>query len=522
MKPIAVIDSETDPFVYGRIPQPFIWGYYNGTTFKTFYTTDSLIQYIRTRDEYIYAHNGGKFDFHYLLPFVTSDTGTIDRSLIINGRIVEFRIGKATLRDSFAILPIALSNYKKDEIDYALFEKGIREKHMDSIISYLRGDCVYLYEMVTGFLNEFGNKRTLASAGFAKAKQVDRIANFSTNRFFYQLFKPYYHGGRVSMFYKGIIKTRTYIYDINSAYPYAMLHTHPFGNKVHVTSNKSTKISELSFYRIEGISRGIFPYIDEKLHYPNDDSVKEYCVTGYELKAALETQSFDGRILKEIQFNEHISFVDYISHYYKQKSSHKKGTIPYILAKLAMNSVYGKLGANPDKYLDYIICAPKDASRIMSEQGAMLAYLGERYTLLAIPIPDIRKRFYNVATASSITGFVRARLWRAIQRVKADGYNVYYCDTDSLITNHPSLPTSKEIGGWDLEQTNDLLYLYAPKIYAARNAITKKWKVASKGVDLEPTDILKLLNGKSVRWENPAPTFKVKADTTFIHRELRG
>lgn len=516
MKTISVIDSETDPFVYNRIPKPFIWGYYDGKEFKHFPTTKQIIEFISPRDEYIYAHNGGKFDFHFFLKYIP-----LSKALIINGRIVQMRLGNAILRDSFAILPMALSGYKKDEIDYAKFEASIRKTYMDEIIKYLRGDCVYLHELITAFIAEFGNKVTLASAGLCRAKIVDKISHFKTNRFFYSLFKPYYHGGRVSIFHKGIVKKKTYIYDINSAYPFAMVHEHPFGNKASF-STKPNKISELSMYKVYGIANGAFPYCNErgKLSFPNDNEKREYHVTGYELRTALDTKSFNGKILSAIEFAESISFPKYIDKYYQLKKNSTKQSIPYILAKLAMNSVYGKLAANPDKYFDYVLCAPNKAKEIREKYNGAIVYFCDDFALVAIEIDESRKRFYNVATAASITGYVRAMLWSAIKKVENNGHTVYYCDTDSIITDCPNLQTSNELGDWKLEQENDLLYLYAPKLYAARDAKSHKWKIASKGVDFDHNDIKNLCMGKSVTWYNQAPTFSIRHEPIFIDRTI--
>ena len=67
---IAVVDSETDPFKYGRVPAPFIWGYYNGNEYHYFNTTYELVEFLKPRNEIIYAHNGGKFDWHFVLPYL--------------------------------------------------------------------------------------------------------------------------------------------------------------------------------------------------------------------------------------------------------------------------------------------------------------------------------------------------------------------------------------------------------------------------------------------------------------------
>ena len=85
MRRIATIDCETDPFLYNRLPVPFIWGYYDETTYKEFTDTDKLCDFISTRDRIIYAHNGGKFDFH----FIVNRLKTFVPMLVINGRIVK-------------------------------------------------------------------------------------------------------------------------------------------------------------------------------------------------------------------------------------------------------------------------------------------------------------------------------------------------------------------------------------------------------------------------------------------------
>ena len=67
---IAVIDFETDPFLYDRVPEPFSAGFYDGETYIDFWgddCADQLICYLESRKDnlIIYAHNGGKFDFYY-------------------------------------------------------------------------------------------------------------------------------------------------------------------------------------------------------------------------------------------------------------------------------------------------------------------------------------------------------------------------------------------------------------------------------------------------------------------------
>ena len=125
---IATVDCETDPFLYNRFPKPFTWGFYDGEKYIDFWgddATDKMIEHIEKFNGIVYAHNGGKFDFHYLIT-KAAEKGKIK---IINGRIAEYRLGKARLRDSWLILPVSLKQMQKDDIEYWKMEKEHRQKY---------------------------------------------------------------------------------------------------------------------------------------------------------------------------------------------------------------------------------------------------------------------------------------------------------------------------------------------------------------------------------------------------------
>src|SRR4051812_21942910 len=113
MREIWVADAETDPFEHGADIQPFIWGAFNGTEYHEFETTAALVDFFRDKKVIVYAHNGGRFDWHFLLPHLDPFTPV----MIIAGRLAKFTIGECEFRDSYNILPSPLSAYQKDEID---------------------------------------------------------------------------------------------------------------------------------------------------------------------------------------------------------------------------------------------------------------------------------------------------------------------------------------------------------------------------------------------------------------------
>lgn len=71
-RPICVCDSETDPFKRGRVPKPFIWGFLNTKTneYEEFTDTKELVDFLYGQEIIVYAHNGGKFDWHFITQYI--------------------------------------------------------------------------------------------------------------------------------------------------------------------------------------------------------------------------------------------------------------------------------------------------------------------------------------------------------------------------------------------------------------------------------------------------------------------
>jgi len=181
--------------------------------------------------------------------------------LIINGRIAKAKLGKAILQDSYCILPVPLSAMEKDEFDYSLMkeDKRIIAENYNLISTYLQHDCEFLYSKVRRFIDEYGYSITLAGAAFKQFKTIyNNIPIPKTDKKYYADFKPFYYGGRVSVFKSGVIKGDYEVIDINSAYPFAMLSEHPFGAK-YITTSKPKKFQiPSSFLQIKCFSKALY------------------------------------------------------------------------------------------------------------------------------------------------------------------------------------------------------------------------------------------------------------------------
>lgn len=519
MRKIYTADCETDPFKVGRYPKPFIWGLYSENFYKEFNSTDDFIEYIKTVDGIIYAHNGGKFDWHFVLHAIEAFSPVS----VINGRLSKLTIGMAELRDSYNILPVPLSAYKKDEFDYTLLEESVREQNMPIIREYLKNDCLYLYEIVMRFIEDYGLNLTLAGAALKAWEKISEEKAPATNAEYYAEFKPFYYGGRVQVFESGEIERPFKVVDINSAYPDAMSRYHPYGDVYHITKELPTDRGELerAFITLDCVSYGALPYRDEKgsLSFPCGHEVKRFHVTGHEYLAGIETKTIEQIEIVEVRsFCEFISFKGYVQHFYSMKESCNKETDPagYLIAKLFLNTLYGKFAANPEEYKSFLFVEP---FHILAAEREGYDYVAEidKWCLVARDLYESEMRYYNVATAASVTGAVRAKLWRAICLCSG----VMYCDTDSIACDdtgsldlHPT-----RLGAWDIEAKCDYAAISGKKLYAFRK-IDGLWKTASKGARLDEKELIRLARGERVTYANPAPTYSIKRKSTFITRTL--
>lgn len=535
MRPIAVIDAETDPFRKGRIPQPFVWGYYNGSMYQQFEKTADLIAFISERDELIYAHNGGKFDFHYLL----SHLSAYDDLTIINGRIARCNIGIAELRDSWCIINEPLSKYKKDVIDYSIMESDQRHKRGNwlKICKYLKSDCVYLWEMVSEFVRRFGPELTQASAAMKQWRKLSNDPHDKTDEEFYNALSPFYYGGRVQCFRSGIIDTDFDVYDINSAYAFAMMQKHPYSANYERISGYA---KDSDFYVVDCISRGALPYRGDGgnnqmhfgLSFPNDETHRTYFVSGWELSSAKDTKSVERiKYIESIRFMRHVSFADYINKFWAAREVAKKAgdILGTLFNKLMMNSLYGKFAANPDNYHNFMIVPPSDAEAFAAGQIDGVTggwqFGGELgpWLLAQKELDEWQKRYYNVATGASITGYVRAMLWRAIH----SSTGVLYCDTDSIAVKRKggSVSLGNKLGEWKHEGCFDRAGIAGKKLYIFRGLPDKAgkriYKTASKGARLTHAELWKVARGGTVAYESEVPTYSVAKTPFFTNREIK-
>lgn len=546
-------DLETDPFKKGRLPEAFASGFYDGKTVSVFWGSDCIQKFItlclkvggaKDGKYIVFLHNGGKFDMHFFLRELLEK---FDADLLeitaIGSRIVKIKTPLCEFRDSYAIIPKPLKSFgNKKEIEIEKLEREVREENKDEICSYLRQDCVGLYDGLKSFFELYGTNLTLASTAFSVSKKQFGMKPINTKEKYDEKFRPYYFAGRVQ-FFPGTLgkngeldgKKRYSILDINSAFPWAMLSNHWFGKSYDFGTTIPKVNAEQSFYEIICDSKGALPVRSKQgVDFPIIER-GSFFATGWELLAGLELGLITKlKILGCYTPTVLENFAPYVNHFYDLKKN-APNAYERDFAKLFLNSLYGKYAINPRSFRDVTVTKwgeipePKKVrlkNKRFKKVDWELSFDDLRRGLSFWQSPSYdpegekQMRFYNVCTAASITGCVRAFLQRSMSSCKS----VLYCDTDSIIAKDVSaLVTGEELGQWKLEKECDCVFIGGKKLYCAHGykPEKKQWKTASKGVRLSVEDLISVCEGEAKSCSFDAPNYSVFSSPRFTTRTVR-
>lgn len=447
---------------------------------------------------------------------------------IVNGRIIQARLGESEIRDSYAIMPFPLKAYSKDDIDYQKMRVEVREEHKAEIISYLRKDCTALRELVVAFHEEFGDNLTVGGSALKQLRKRHTV-KFGGAGYDERFRERFYFGGRVEVFRSGIVRGNIEIHDINSAYPFVMASClHPIGTSVNITK----RIQKNSCFVVaEGKNFGAFPM---RLEKPKrlDFNVPEgrfYCSI-HEWNAAEETGKFKpSRVVKTYAWDERITFDEFVHHFYgaRQLADARGDKIHKLFYKYVLNSSYGKFAQNPENFSDYQILQRPE---VLPEPWTP-GYITNDYIIWKKPTEV--KNYFNICTGASITGATRALLLRGL----SDAINPIYCDTDSIMCEglRTGNVSDSDLGAWKLEATGTLAAIAGKKMYAvidenslfpcccktAPKECQVHVKKAHKGAILTFDEIFRIARGEEIVAYNPVPAFKLDGSHQFVSRRIR-
>jgi len=476
----AVFDIET----FGIGGDPYAVGFYDGNRFVYFEGSDSVKKFVnfylstKYRNTVCYAHNGGKYDFNYFLEYLL-EIGYHKfyeiRIMRQASRVIQITLvrGKHSwkLRDSMALFNFSLAKltesfsvaHKKGEIDHDKITPETYVKLKPVWLPYLESDCLGLYEILEKFekfiYDKYGcslrKNITLAQLAMRIYRRnfmpLELIPSYQSRE---DEIRQSYFGGRTEIF-KFFGENLNY-YDVNSLYPYVMKNWEmPVGVPIK-SFNMDIDDFGVAFAKIEApkdLNIPVLPYrlntgSYNKLIFPVGNFSGWY--TTPELRKAAE-KGYQIEIEKGFKFNQYRIFETYVDEFYKMKSETDPKSVDYIVAKLLMNSLYGKFGQRRDR--EEIIMFPTDILGLEPIDFGGELDIYKRKT-------ESRSTHILPAIAAFVTSYARLTLYELL-----DGNDPYYCDTDSIITEK-SLNTGKLLGELKLENEIKKGIFLRPKMYA--------------------------------------------------------
>lgn len=541
---VAILDFETDPFDNKSSDKilPFLAVLYSNNFEPVIIWNedfDCFVHEVFTAIEKlpgkytIYAHNGGKFDFMFLIHKLRGFVKFKGRAIMCAN------IGNHELRDSFHIIPEKLANWHKDSFDYAKLKKANRGKHKEEAIKYCLSDCRYLLEIVLKFLEDFGFKISIGQAAMYKLRQSYKVASMGEQTDAY--LRNYFFGGRVECLAgRGHFKGGYKLYDVNSMYPYVMAtHQHPISSELAIRDGKPN--GHTCFLDLECTNHGA---LVKRTDSNETSAVRQhgrFLTTIWEYNTAIKYGLITNvKIRYCIDFAQRSDFSKFVIPLYDQRQTNKKymetlteGSELHndakkddIFLKLILNNAYGKFAQNPRRFKESFITDPHQAPPDEEQGfGAQPAYENDDYWIWERPSPNMR--FNNVATAASITGAARAVLLEAMQH--AD--DPIYCDTDSLmcrdLDGHAIDIDTTKLGAWKLDGNFDEVLISGKKTYAVKVAgfedgHKKRVKVRSKGVSgMDWANVVDLVAGKELTLVNSAPTLTKRREQYYMTRRIK-
>ncbi len=469
-------------------------GAYDGKAFHTFPDAEELLTFFEQSPiDVWYAHNGGRYDLKYLFSTllewgcyldITDMVGSWSCVKVYEGRRTRKRIDKYgkqktsvtfenmlfELRDSLQLLPSGQKDLSK--AFHVLHEKqeyDDYEKHHDrqKMLEYLEYDCIGLHEILSTFREEMGvNELPLTTAGMAMHVFRER---FGGNDYLdmcgrkQDRFRLGYSGGRTEVFKR--YGEQLYYYDVNSLYPSVMLsEIYPYGPVCgtfdfipdrcgyYYVRVKTPEYMHIPFLPKKEKNKLLFPLGEWEGWYYSPEIFKAMSL-GYEFE-----------LIKGWYWEEYARpFEDYIKYFYHIKETHE-GAKRFI-AKLMLNALYGKFAQKTERIKKYDL-RDMDGDEVVEKQ--IIPY-PQNMEFGYAPVSCGYSKFIRPQISGFITSYGRCLLYEYMEKVGTN--NVYYCDTDSIVTDVQldDKYIGTDIGQMKLEAELLQGIFLLPKVYAIKN-----------------------------------------------------
>lgn len=452
-------------------------------------------KHLQKRLTRIYAHNGSNFDYLSFYEYFSA-TREICEGIYFTadstGIGVSFTLRRAKKKvaflDSYRLLPASLAgltktfhvDHVKQEVpeeckdNYLLFKETYPALFWQYLEHDVRGLQEVIYQFWTQIYELFGNvghlPMTLPSLTLRIfSKQLQEPIFVPSDKALKTLEREAYKGGLTLCLRTGIFDNVN-VYDVNSMYPAQMrVNSYPTSYIGYWSKNYESQSMGLWRATFEQTRRNVPPLL-----FDNEKGAA-YSGSGvYTTNELNYLRDMGGTFTVSegyIYIKSEPLFAEFIDKLYKLRKKAillEDDALAFVL-KIMMNSLYGKF-AQREKG-DTIIYGSGKKFKELIDTNASFRIMGDFFVIEEER--DVRHAF--VAIAAMITANARIDLHKRMTEVINAGYDVYYCDTDSIHTNG-HFNTSDELGDIKLENSGRAAYA-GRKLYAFEGG-----KAKAKGI----------------------------------------
>uniref|UniRef100_A0A896Z9J5 Probable DNA polymerase n=1 Tax=Coniophora olivacea TaxID=85977 RepID=A0A896Z9J5_9AGAM len=466
MNPFNVATFDIETVLKGNKHVPYLYSFYDGSNKFSFFEKDPVALFNtmlkrKYRGITVYAHNLSRFDIVFIFKHLASlqSQGYNINILKKEEKIISIKIVKdkktcLTLKDSLLLLPSSLDKlsknfnldvgklvepvfvgpgmdkYKSDSLDH--YYKSIDRIEdfsiwKSKIQEYCEQDCKALYDVLHHFHHliyhrwslDITNYSTIPSLAFAiyRMHYMPKDTIPLTHGKIFNFIKKGYTGGSTEMYKPNAIGKELYCYDVNSLYPAVMENSKlPCGKMFEFEGDPSILDKEwIGKVEVETKQDLYQPYL--QLHYKTNSGMRTISPNG---KFSMVINSCEANNAKD-DYNISIKngylfeksenlFTDYVKEMYNIRKQYNKSDPMNLIAKLLLNSLYGRFGMAPQT-VETSFMTGKDLQTLAAKEGIKVDYQPIDKDLYFVEVDNGKpkgKQNVSVSLATAVTAHARS------------------------------------------------------------------------------------------------------------------